>query len=261
MQFLDDESVSWIAPDQLPWLQIQESTRLDADVEARTILEAKTKTKTKIPEKTICQSLFDHGRMVLGFFKGNTSKTNEDRKASLDLAMNGARMQWFQLELTGEHSGANFVRGTVNVRFLRHTRGSVLRGLDIGVSRMSLGETARVKVRPDYGFGEVYAARRVPPYSTLEFTARVSAIGGRSAELFLLRRAVKETLDVWLSRLRLAVARLASSFLALKESIREATSTPNGSRRQGVATSVSSQDPQRPHPGRIETTQGAMLDP
>lgn len=261
MQFLEDGSVSWIAPDELPWLQIQESTRLGADVEARTKSEVKTETKTKIPAKTVCQSLFDHGRTILGFSKGNMTKTKEDLKASLDLAMNGARVQWFPLELTGEHSGANFVRGTVNVRFLQHTRGSVLRGLDMGVSRMSLGETARVQVRSDYGFGEVYATRRVPPYATLVFTARVSAIGGRSAALFLLRRAVKETLDIWLSRLRLAVARLVSSFLALKESIREATSTPNGSLRPGVATFDSSQAPQRPHPGRIEMTQGAMLDP
>ncbi|CAM9554943.1 unnamed protein product, partial [Hapterophycus canaliculatus] len=59
--------------------------------------------------------------------------------------------------------------------------GSVLRGLDVAVSHMSLGERARVEVRSDYGFGEVYASRKVPPYATLVFVAQVAGIGRRNA--------------------------------------------------------------------------------
>ncbi|CAM9244537.1 unnamed protein product, partial [Discosporangium mesarthrocarpum] len=56
-------------------------------------------------------------------------------------------------------------------------RGSVLRGLDVATSHMSLGERARIEVRSDYGYSEVYAAMDVPPYATLVFDARVMAVG------------------------------------------------------------------------------------
>ena len=36
----------------------------------------------------------------------------------------------FPLQYSSEHSGANIVKGTVGLRFMYHTRGSVLRGLD-----------------------------------------------------------------------------------------------------------------------------------
>lgn len=116
--------------------------------------------------------------------------------------MTGSKMHWFPLELTDEQSRAKVVRGTINARLIFHTRGSVLRGLDVAVSHMSLGEEARVEVRSDYGFGEVYPTRMVPPYATLVFKMQVKAIGNCTAKAFLLRRALREALEETVLRFR-----------------------------------------------------------
>lgn len=103
-----------------------------------------------------------------------------------------------------------FIRGTVNVRLIFHTRGSVLRGLDVAVSHMSLGEKARIKVRSDYAFGGVFGARQVPPFSTLIFIAQIAAIGHYDAKTLLLRRAVRDVVDDGLFRLMTLVSNIVS---------------------------------------------------
>lgn len=128
------------------------------------------------------------------------SKRMARKKALLEAAMTGSRIQWYQLERTDKQNGADFVRGSVDLCLIYHTRGAVLRGLDIAVSHMSLGEKARIKVRPDFGFGEVYAARNVPPYSRLVFVAQVIAIERRNAKSVFVRRALREKIEKILFR-------------------------------------------------------------
>lgn len=146
---------------------------------------------TKKPSKRRWSQL----RELLLFWKHMARK-----KVLLEGAMVGSRMQWYQLELTDKQSGADFVRGSVDLCLIYHTRGTVLRGLDIAVSQMSLGERARIEVRPDYGFGEVYVARNVPPYSSLVFLAQVIAIEHCNAKSMLVRRAVSEEVESILFR-------------------------------------------------------------
>lgn len=119
-------------------------------------------------------------------------------------------MQWYPLELTPDQSGETFVRGTLNARFLLHTRGSVLRGLDVAVSHMSLGERAKVEVRSDYAFGEVYGDRLLRPYATMVFVTQVTGIRHRSAKTLLLRRAAKKSIEEGLLRVRARVLKVAS---------------------------------------------------
>ena len=177
---MDDNSTVWITTRFIPLLQIREQTPV-----ARSLLQ-------RVWDERL--TVFHLHKRVLNVKRG--------LRVLLEMAMTGARMQWYQLGLTDEQSGANFVRGTVNCRFLYHTKGSVMRGLDVAVSHMSLGERARVEVRSDYGFGEVYAARKVPPNATLVFVAQVAAIGNHSAKWVLLRRAVKDAVDDAIFRVR-----------------------------------------------------------
>ncbi|CAN0510921.1 unnamed protein product, partial [Ectocarpus sp. 8 AP-2014] len=145
VEYLDDGKSVWLETKVIPRLQIRADTPV-----ARNIL----------------QRIWGQRHRLLSLHK-RVLNVKRGMKALMGVAMTGSRMQWYQLGLTDEQSGANFVRGTVDCRFLYHNRGSVLRGLDVAVSHMSLGERARVEVRSDYGFGEVYASRNVPPYVTL----------------------------------------------------------------------------------------------
>lgn len=189
LHYVDDNSAAWVTTRFIPLLQIREQTPA-----ARSLLQ-------RVWDERL--TLFHLHKRVLNVKRG--------LKVLLEMAMTGSRMQWYQLSLTDEQSGANFVRGTVNCRFLYHTRGSVVRGLDVAVSHMSLGERARVEVRSDYGFGEVYAARKVPPNATLVFVAQVAAIGNHSAKWVLLRRAVKDAVDDAIFRVRGYLSRSRSS--------------------------------------------------
>lgn len=194
VEYLDDGSSAWVETKFIPRLQI----RADAAI-ARNIFQRLWDQRNK---------LFNLHKRVLNVRRG--------MKMLLGVAMTGSRMQWYQLELTDEQSGANFVRGTVDCRFLYHTRGSVLRGLDVAVSHMSLGERARVEVRSDYGFGEVYACRNVPPYATLVFVAQVAAIGHCNAKWLIIRRGLKDKSDDALFRFRSHLSTVASSYGAVK---------------------------------------------
>lgn len=180
LHYVDDNSTVWITTRFIPSLHIREQTP---------------------GARSLFQRVWDERLTVFHLHK-RVLNVKRGLRILLEMAMTGARMQWYQLGLTDEQSGANFVRGAVNCRFLYHTRGSVMRGLDIAVSHMSLGERARVEVRSDYGFGEIYAARKVPPNATLVFVAQVAAIGNHSAKWVLLRRLVKDAVDDAMFRVR-----------------------------------------------------------
>ena len=56
------------------------------------------------------------------------------------------------LVLSEKHNGSKRVQGSIGCRFIYHTRGKVLRGIDVGVQQMSLGERAKLSMRSDYAF-------------------------------------------------------------------------------------------------------------
>lgn len=47
--------------------------------------------------------------------------------------------------------------------------GQVIKGWDEGIAKMSVGETSRLTVSPDYGYGAAGSANVVPPNATLIF--------------------------------------------------------------------------------------------
>jgi hypothetical protein len=69
------------------------------------------------------------------------------KRAETARRMRGAPLVWLPLRLPEAQSGGELVAGTVQLKLLYHTRGTVLRGLDVAVSHMSLGEVAEVQVR------------------------------------------------------------------------------------------------------------------
>lgn len=197
MEYLDDGNSIWVETQFIPRLQI----RLEVPV-----------------KRNIFRRLCDQRHKLINLHK-RVLNVKRGVKMLLGVAMTGSRMQWYPLKLTDEQSGANFVRGTVDCRFLHHTRGSVLRGLDVAVSHMSLGERARVEVRSDYGFGEVYASRNVPPYATLVFVAQVAAIGHRNAKWLVIRRALRDKADDALFRVRSYLSTVVSSSRLVKRTL------------------------------------------
>lgn len=234
MRFTDDHSEAWIESSLIAQLQVGGGNPVK-------------RTQHK-------RGWYQFFSAPLSFRGGITAHAKRSLKAHLELGMLGATMHWHQLELTDGQSRADFVRGTVNVRLIRHTRGSVLRGLDVGVSYMSLGETARIEVRPDYGFGEVYGARKLPPYSSLVFTAQVMGIGKRSAEALLLRRGIWAAILASWSRITSFVARVGSSLAAFVRSLgrggssrrvlRRRNETSLEELREGVLPRVEDGDPE-----------------
>lgn len=220
VEYLDDQTSAWVETRFIPRLQI----RLDSPI-ARNVFQRVWDLRHKV---------FNLHKRVLNVKRG--------MKILMGVAMTGSRMQWYQLWLTDEQSGANFVRGTVNCRFLYHTRGSVLRGLDVAVSHMSLGERARVEVRSDYGFGEVYASRNVPPYATLVFVAQVAAIGHHNAKWLVIRRALKDKIDDALFRVRLYLSSAASSYGVVRRLIGSVRSLR---KKKGVDTLASLDDEEK----------------
>jgi hypothetical protein len=68
------------------------------------------------------------------------------KRAEAARRMKGAPLVWLPLRLSEAQSGGELVAGTVQLKLLYHTRGTVLRGLDVAVSHMSLGEVAEVQV-------------------------------------------------------------------------------------------------------------------
>jgi len=60
-------------------------------------------------------------------------------------------------------------------------RGDVVAGLDAAVQSMSVGETAKVVVRHDYGYGEHGLTGKLPPHSTLVFEVTLNDAADTSA--------------------------------------------------------------------------------
>jgi len=55
-------------------------------------------------------------------------------------------------------------------------KGEVIRGWDEGVAQMSLGETALLRISPEYGYGARGAGNDIPPNSTLIFLVKLLKI-------------------------------------------------------------------------------------
>ena len=70
-------------------------------------------------------------------------------------------------------------RGQIIVRLIKSTRGHVIRGLDLGVQHMTLGETATIKVRYDYAYGSNWMGSTLPPRANIIFTVKLLTINGR----------------------------------------------------------------------------------
>ena len=72
------------------------------------------------------------------------------------------------LMLSEKHNGSKRVQGSMGCRFIYHTRGKVLRGIDVGVQQMSLGERATLSIRSDYAFDVVQPGPKIQQSSELE---------------------------------------------------------------------------------------------
>lgn len=100
----------------------------------------------------------------------------------------------FALQLSDEHNGRKRVKGTLGMRFIYHTRGTVLRGIDVGVRQMCLGERAKLTLRPDYGFDAARPGPDIPAHAELEAIVDLVQVGTRSATRIFLVRAVQHRL-------------------------------------------------------------------
>jgi FK506-binding protein 1 len=54
--------------------------------------------------------------------------------------------------------------------------GQVIRGWDDGVMKMSVGESSRIYIKPDFGYGARGAGNVIPPNSTLIFDVELISI-------------------------------------------------------------------------------------
>eukprot|EP00030_Apusomonadida_sp_AF-17_P004963 a515384_15.p1 GENE.a515384_15~~a515384_15.p1 ORF type:complete len:142 (-),score=35.04 a515384_15:44-433(-) len=59
--------------------------------------------------------------------------------------------------------------------------GTVIRGWDEGMMRMSLGEKATLRITADFGYGADGAGDAIPPNADLEFDVHLIAIGAKRA--------------------------------------------------------------------------------
>ena len=93
-------------------------------------------------------------------------------------------------------------RGQLILRLIKASRGHVIRGLDVGVSHMTLGETSQLKIRYDYGYGNFWMGARIPPRSNLKIVCKLVSInGGSGLKVWrqwlrfyrMFRRAARET--------------------------------------------------------------------
>ena len=94
------------------------------------------------------------------------------------------------LMLSEKHNGSKRVQGSMGCRFIYHTRGKVLRGIDVGVQQMSLGERATLSIRSDYAFDVVQPGPKIQQSSELEVVVDLISIADRSSWLTYFQRAV-----------------------------------------------------------------------
>ena len=96
-------------------------------------------------------------------------------------------MKWFDVQKISVKNAfdvENSDRGQLIVRLIPSGRGHVVRGLDVGVRHMTLGETSTVKVRYDYAYGNYWMGSHIPPRSNINFSVELVSINGRWDLLF-----------------------------------------------------------------------------
>jgi FK506-binding protein 1 len=57
--------------------------------------------------------------------------------------------------------------------------GMVIRGWEVGVKRISLGERAKIKVAADFAYGAEGIQGAIPPFADLDFEVHLLAINGK----------------------------------------------------------------------------------
>ena len=57
--------------------------------------------------------------------------------------------------------------------------GDVIKGWDVGIAKMSLGETAELTVGPSFGYGSRGAGDAIPPNAVLKFEVDLLGISGK----------------------------------------------------------------------------------
>eukprot|EP00933_Yihiella_yeosuensis_P023830 TRINITY_DN18523_c4_g1_i1.p1 TRINITY_DN18523_c4_g1~~TRINITY_DN18523_c4_g1_i1.p1 ORF type:complete len:147 (+),score=28.41 TRINITY_DN18523_c4_g1_i1:85-525(+) len=60
--------------------------------------------------------------------------------------------------------------------------GQVIRGWDVGVAEMSLGEKAKLQISSDFAYGRAGIPRVIPPNADLDFEVELLAINDLTAE-------------------------------------------------------------------------------
>lgn len=58
-------------------------------------------------------------------------------------------------------------------------QGEVIKGWDLGVAGLSLGERAKLHLKPEFGYGAAGAGAEIPPNAGLDFDVELLAINGR----------------------------------------------------------------------------------
>ncbi|CAM9476863.1 unnamed protein product [Chrysoparadoxa australica] len=181
VEFIDTMVQTWIPLHEVPGLLLPDE---DEDEEE---LSATRRNRGFFDRLYVLRDHWLHRR------KGHEAESLG--KMVCDTAMRGASLSWVKCDLPPEaKKQQSNVKGSLGMRVLYHTRGHVLRGFDVAVSHMSLGEQALVQVRPDYGYGEVFASSKLAPYSTLLYTVQLLGINGLSAVNHIRRRRAKEKL-------------------------------------------------------------------
>ena len=112
-------------------------------------------------------------------------KAREDRWQAF--AVQWSDGAWIDVKQTkplkNVHAPDRTDRGTIKLRFIRATRGNVVRGLDLAVQQMSLGEVAAIKSRFDFSYGHYIigggGSTPIPPRANLVFTTQLLSINGK----------------------------------------------------------------------------------
>ncbi|GMH75754.1 hypothetical protein TL16_g06863 [Triparma laevis f. inornata] len=60
--------------------------------------------------------------------------------------------------------------------------GQVIKGWDVGVMEMSLGEKAVLEITPDFGYGDAGASGVIPPKATLVFEVELLKVNDITAD-------------------------------------------------------------------------------